>query len=137
MDNRETNKQVVRDLIRLVWEGGNLDALGDFWTDDAVNHAQPGGNRGLAALRAYHEQFGAAFAVFADLTNEIVQQVAEGDTVVTHLVTRGVHTGDFAGTAATGRTVTLAAMRIDRISGGKIAEHWSVSDFAGLMQQLQ
>ncbi|MFN6455887.1 MAG: ester cyclase [Nostoc sp. EfeVER01] len=28
-------------------------------------------------------------------------------------------------------------IRIDRVQDGKIAEHWSVSDAAGLMQQLQ
>jgi len=33
--------------------------------------------------------------------------------------------------------VALATIRIDRIQGGKIAEHWSVADVAGLIQQLQ
>ena len=36
----------------------------------------------------------------------------------------------------TGKTVTLDTIRIDRVEAGKIAEHWSVADMAGLMQQI-
>ncbi|MBR8835260.1 MAG: ester cyclase [Stigonema ocellatum SAG 48.90 = DSM 106950] len=31
----------------------------------------------------------------------------------------------------------MSAIQIDRLQDGKIAEHWSVSDTAALMQQLQ
>jgi predicted ester cyclase len=55
---------------------------------------------------------------------------------MTHMVTSGRHSGDFMGVPATGRSVSLATIRIDRIVDGKIAEHWSVADMAGLVQQL-
>jgi predicted ester cyclase len=31
----------------------------------------------------------------------------------------------------------LATIRIDRLAAGRIAEHWSVADMAGLMSQIQ
>ena len=97
---------------------------------DCVNHADPStANRGIEALRHYHEQFGQAFAAFSDPTIQIEQQVAEDDRVVTQMVTRARHT-------ASGKSVSLATIRIDRLAGGKIAEHWSVADMAGLMQQI-
>ena len=138
MNETETNKQVLRGLIQTVWVGGDLNALPGFWTADCVNHAMPGAdNRGLAALHTYHEQFLLAFAAFSDVQITVAQQVAEADRVVTQVVTRGRHTGEFFGLAPTGKNVLLEAMRIDRFQQGKIAEHWSVSDMAGLMQQLQ
>jgi predicted ester cyclase len=134
----EDNKRRVRDFIEAVWVGQDLGALNRYWTPGCVNHAAPPGHdAGLAALRAYHEQFAAQFSAFSDLAIDLVQQVGEGDTVLTHLLTSGRHSGDFAGMPATGRVVSLVTMRVDRLEDGMIAEHWSVADVAGLMTQLQ
>lgn len=132
-----TNNHVVRDFIHTVWAGQNLGALRDFWTEDCLNHAMPGpDNRGLAALHVYHAAFAADFAAFAGVEIDVVQQVAEGDRVVTQLVARGEHRGSFLGIQPTGKQVALGTIRIDRLRDGRIAEHWSVADIAGLMQQL-
>lgn len=129
---------IIRAMIEAVWNQGNLDALPMFWSANCVNHAMPGPqNVGLAALRAYHEGFLAAFAAFSNIGTSVVQQIEEGDRVVTQMVSKGIHSGDFLGVPATGRGVLLAAIRIDRLDNGKIAEHWSVSDVAGLLEQLQ
>jgi steroid delta-isomerase-like uncharacterized protein len=128
---------LIRDLIEALWVGRDLDALDRFWTSDCVNHAAPGGDGiGLAEIRAYHGQFFEAFAGLSDVRIEVVQQVSEGDRVVSQIVTQARHTGPFLGVPPTGRAVTLHSIRIDRIRDGKIAEHWSVADMAGLMQQL-
>ena len=131
------NKRTVQDFIEVVWRQGDLAALPRFWTEDCQNHAAPAGvDHGMAALKIYHAQFAAAFDAFSDSHIEIVQQVAEGDRVVTQMVTSARHTAPFQGLQATNRTVHLATIRIDRLFGGKIDEHWSVADMAGLMQQL-
>lgn len=67
----------------------------------------------------------------------MLQQVAEGDRVVTQIATSARHTAEFMGHAPSGRTVTLATIRIDRLEGDRIAEHWSVADMAGLLAQIQ
>jgi predicted ester cyclase len=136
-DQNARHKRVLEAFIEAVWRRGDLDALERYWTESCVNHAaQPGHDRGLAALRVYHEQFAAAFAAFAEARIAIVQQVADTDRVVTQMITTARHIGPFMGVAPTGRTVTLATIRIDRMEAGKIAEHWSVADMAGLMTQL-
>ncbi len=137
MADLAANKRIVQGFIEVVWEGRDLAALPTFWTDDCVNHAMPGpDNRGLAVLRAYHEQFFADFSAFSRVQIHIVQQVAEGDRVVTQMTTRGAHSGSFDAVPPTGRDMSLATIRIDRLRDGKIAEHWSVADVAGLLQQL-
>ena len=138
MADSATNGEIVREFIEAVWVGRDLATLATFWTEDCVNYAMPGpDNRGLAALRAYHAQFFADFSAFSHVRIEIIQQVAEGDRVVTQLITRGEQSGEFYGLPPAGKEVSLSTIRIDRLQGGKIAEHWSVADLSGLMQQLQ
>ena len=57
------------------------------------------------------------------------QQVAESNRVATQMVLRAVHREKH-------RNVSLATIRIDRMTDETIAELWSVADMAGLMQQL-
>lgn len=138
MDNADSNKETIRNFIETVWGGQDLASLPDFWTTDCINHAMPGSeNIGLDALRAYHESFFAAFSAFSDVHMAVTQQIAEGDRVMTQITTSGEHSGLFYGIAPTGKRVSMSAIRLDRLEKGKIAEHWSVSDAAGLAQQLQ
>jgi predicted ester cyclase len=138
MNQPDRNKQIIQDFIRSVWKEGNLDALTSFWTEDCINHAMPSPeNQGLPSIRAYHESFGAAFSGFSDVQMDIVQQISEDDRVVTYITTHVTHSGLFFGLEATGKRVTTSVIRIDRIRDDKIAEHWSVSDFSGLMLQLK
>ena len=139
MINTDKNKQIIHDLIQVVWNSQNLTALKDFWTEDCINHAMPGtDNRGLEALQVYHQSFFADFfSAFSDVQIGIMQQVAEGDRVVTYITLRGKHSGSFFGIQPTEKNISMSAIRIDRMQDGKISEHWSVGDMAGLMQQLQ
>ena len=139
MTDSDKNKQIIQNFVQVVWNGRNLNALKDFWTEDCINHAMPGSdNRGLDALKVYHDSFfNDFFSAFPDIQIEIMQQVVEDDRVVTHIISKGKHSGAFYGISPTGKNISTAVIRIDRIQDGKIAEHWSVSDAAGLMQQLQ
>ena len=139
MSSSDRNKQIVRDFVRVVWEGLDVSALSTFWTDNCVNHADPAPVKvGLDALRVYHEGFFTGFLpAFSNGRIEFLQQVAEDDRVVSQMTFRGENSGPLFGKPATGKTATLASIRIDRFENGKIAEHWSVGDLAGLLQQLQ
>jgi predicted ester cyclase len=54
-----------------------------------------------------------------------------------HISLAKVHSGAFYGILPTGKSISTSVIRIDRVQDGKITEHWSVSDAAGLMQQIQ
>jgi steroid delta-isomerase-like uncharacterized protein len=139
MTDANKNKQIIQNFVQAVWNGQNLNALKDFWTEDCINHAMPGSdNCGLEALRVYHDSFfDDFFTAFPDIQIEIMQQVAEGNQVVTYITSKGTHSGTFYGIPPTAKSISTSVIRIDRVQDGKIAEHWSVSDAAGLMQQLQ
>ena len=59
-----------------------------------------------------------------------------GDRVVVRWTGSGTHVADMNGIPPTGRSVTVDAISIHRLSGGKIAETWEVWDTLGFLQQI-
>ena len=73
---------------------------------------------------------------FSDQRWDIHDVLSEGDKVVIRCTHAGVHTGDYFGLPATGRSFAYRQIHIIRIRDGKGLEHWAVRDDASLMQQL-
>jgi predicted ester cyclase len=63
-------------------------------------------------------------------------QVPEGDLLVSHVVGRGVHTGELLGIPATKKEVETEGIAVHRVRDGKIVEYSSVTDVARVLQQL-
>ena len=79
---------------------------------------------------------GMFYGAFPDLQHVIQDQVAEGDKVVSRLIVRGTHRGDFQGVPPSEKQIEMNAIAIHRLSGGRIAEQWVNADMIGLMQQI-
>jgi hypothetical protein len=71
-----------------------------------------------------------------DFRATILDQVAEGDRVVTRKVFHGTHLGPFQGIPPTGRQVEIHLIDIVRVADGQIVEHWNSVDRLGLLAQL-
>jgi predicted ester cyclase len=59
-----------------------------------------------------------------------------GNQVITRCVWRGTHKADFMGLPATGRSIAINIIHIDRWVDGLVTEHYGQFDSLGLMQQL-
>ena len=77
----------------------------------------------------------AFFAGFPDFRLEIEEVLAEGDRVAVRWTFRGTHGGEFLGIAPTGRPVRMAAIEVNRVADGKIAEHWGAVDMGDVAQK--
>jgi predicted ester cyclase len=80
-----------------------------------------------------------AFELFRRATpgsHEILDQIAEGDKVVTRLRAAGTHENDLPGVPKTGNTLEMTATVVHRVENGKIVEKWSDRDELALLQQL-
>jgi steroid delta-isomerase-like uncharacterized protein len=129
----EENIAVVQRYFDLV-EANDLDRLVDevlapeyrlhFDSNPEMDRDQAAG-----ALRA-------SLTAFPGIRHDIQDEFGEGDRVVTRVVARGTHGGDFMGLPPTGREVEIRAIYIHRIADGRIVEQWLVSDGVGLLQQL-
>ena len=73
---------------------------------------------------------------FPDMKITIVNQVAEGDCVVTQMTYTGTHKGELQGVTATGKKVKVTGMSLQKITNGKITEEWAEFDALGMMQQI-
>ena len=85
---------------------------------------------------AFEQYLGMFYAAFSDLTHTFEDMLVEGDTVAFRAVARATHTGDFMGSPATGKQISVVQIGIARVANGKVAELWNSPDQMGLMQQL-
>ena len=130
------NKGLIRRYIQAIDDNATSDwsILDEYIAEDFVAHtaAYPG----VSLDREGMKQAAEAFRVATPGRHEIRMQVAEGDLVVSHIVGRGVHTGELLGIPATNKEVETEGIAIHRVRDGKIVEYWAVSDVARVLQQV-
>ena len=130
----ERNKERQRLFVEVLQNQGEIDRVDEFVRPDFENYtARPGSPSGPEGVRSGLAAFRAGFP---DHDAEVVHMVAEGDLVATYKTFTGTHTGEFLGIPATGRRATIRVMDVVRYRDGRIAEHWSVVDLAGVRAQL-
>jgi steroid delta-isomerase-like uncharacterized protein len=132
----EENKRLIERYMRAVDdnETGDWSILDEYIAEDFVAHNPP--IPGVSLDREGMKQAAEIFRVATPGRHEIRMQVAEGDLVVSHIVGRGVHAGELLGIPATNKDIETEGIAIHRIRDGKIAEYWSVSDVARVLQQV-
>jgi steroid delta-isomerase-like uncharacterized protein len=130
----EKNKEISRRFWEL-FDAGKIEAIEQELLDPKGVFHFPGMPAPLN-VEAFR-QVGVAFRTgFPDLRTMVEFQVAEGDKVVSRLVSTGTHRGEFQGIPATGKKVKIEGIVIERIVNGKIVERWDEFDAVGMMQQL-
>ena len=128
------NKAVIQEFIEEVINQGRLERANDLVKEDFVEldplPGQEQGREGLKAiLRVLH-------SAFPDMHWVVKEMVAEAEKVVTRFVWTGTHRGVFLSIPATGRSVEVKGVVIDRLEDGKMADSRILMDTMGLMQQL-
>ena len=73
---------------------------------------------------------------FPDLHFTIDDVAATPDAIAIQTTMTGTHDGDLFGIAPTHRRVHVTQIQIERVRGGRIVEHWRVTDELTLMRQL-
>ena len=129
----ESNKKLAQSF-HFAFDSGDKAAFATICSPNLVA-TMPGGP-GPMNLETFFAAGSGFVAAFSEAKHNILSQIAEGDMVATRLVWRGVHTGVFAGIPATGRAVSIEAISLDRIEGGKIVTHDAYFDLAAFMGQL-
>jgi predicted ester cyclase len=73
---------------------------------------------------------------FPDAVQRVDDIFAVGDRVCVRLTWVGTHLGEFMGVPATGKTVSVGTIGIDRVVDGKVVEGWGELDMLGLMTTI-
>jgi steroid delta-isomerase-like uncharacterized protein len=130
----EENKAIVERFWK-VWEEGNIDLVEELLAADHVNHnpATPDQPAGAEGVREVVTMFRSAMP---DLKVVIEDMIAEGDKVLVRYTLEGTHEGELFGIPPTGRRLSIKSMAVERVSEGKLREHWRITDSLDMMQQL-
>lgn len=130
----EESKAIMRRFWE-VWEQGNVELLDELLAPEYINHtlAAPDLPPGPEGVKEVVSMFRSGIP---DLRVVIEDMIAEGDRVATRYALEGTHGGHLFGIAPTGRALSIKSMTVERLSGGKIIEHWRVTDELDMMRQL-
>jgi len=136
MSSDENTTLVVRYLQAALTatRSGDFTATDEIEAEDASFHDP--GSFASSVRSAHRRRWQALVATFAELAFDVHEMIGAGDRVIARWSMRGIHGGEFAGVAPTGREVTMAGITIYRVEDGKIAEAWSSYDELGMLEQL-
>jgi predicted ester cyclase len=88
------------------------------------------------AARRVNRLFAEFRAAFPDWHEEIVELVAEGNTVAGRFRCSGTHLGEFLGEAPTGKLMDVEEVFFLRVEEGKFVDLWALEDSLNRMWQL-
>jgi steroid delta-isomerase-like uncharacterized protein len=127
--NTASNEKIVQRAFE-AFEAADERAMREDLAPDFVSHSAPPGFAedadGFVQL-AQHLKAG-----LPDGKLTIHDMFAAGDKVAVRFTHAGTHQGELFGVPASNRTVTVRAIEIYRLSGGKIAEYWGEYDTSDL-----
>jgi predicted ester cyclase len=130
----EQTKAVVRHYFEEIHKR-NIEVLDELLAPNYVDHTPlpfpvPPGREGTI------QTANAALRATPDGWHHLTAQVADGDLVLTMIDAGGTFEQDLFDIHATGKPITMSGMALHRVNDGRLVEHWAISDFAGLFQQI-
>ena len=128
------NKTVVNRFVEEVINQGRLEQADELVVADFIElDPLPGQQPGRVGLK---EVIGQMRAAFPDIHWVLDEQVAEGEKVVSRFTWTGTHRGTFLGIPATGKSINVKGVVIDRIVEGKMVDSRILMDGLSMMRQL-
>jgi predicted ester cyclase len=118
----EQNKEIVRRMVEAINSGNEAAFVEQAFAPRAARRV----GRLFAEFRT----------AFPDWHEEIVELVAEGNTVAGRFRCSGTHLGEFLGEAPTGRHMDVEEVFFVRAEDGKFVDFWGLEDSLGRMRQL-
>ena len=122
MSTPEANKAMVRRMVEAINAGEEAEAVEEMFAPRAARRV----GRLFAEFRS----------AFPDWREEVVQLVAEGDTVAGRFRCSGTHLGEFLGEAPTGKRMEVEEVFFLRAEGERFVDFWGLEDSLGRMRQL-
>lgn len=118
----EQNKAMVRRLVEGI-NAGDIEGIVDELFAPRV-------------ARRMKRLFGEFYSAFPDWREEIVELVAEGNTIAGHFRCSGTHRGEFLGEPPTGKRMEVDEVFFFRVEDGKFVYFWGLEDSLNRMRQL-
>lgn len=116
-------KELVRRFVAEAINGGHDELIDELFTPELAGFAR--------------EWFGAFRRSFPDMKMDLVELVADGDTVVGRFACSATHLGDWRGHAPTGRRFeNVDEVYFFKFDGDAISAVWGIEDTLDRFNQL-
>lgn len=113
-----------------VWTKGDVSSVPAFYSPTFLLNGEETTTeqfaKGVVAWRAR----------FPDFDVSVDQLFSCRDIVVTRVLYRGTHQGDFRNVPAAGQSINVSGIDIFRFRDGKVVEHWHEADHLKMFRQL-
>ena len=120
-------------LIEKSFHEHSLEQLDVLLHPNLVVHAPIPMEQGAEAFK---RALASTREAFPDMKIHIEAGATQEGFMFRHWSMRGTHRAAFLGLPATGRTIALTGVDIERLENGKIVEHWTFWDRMSLIEQL-
>ena len=126
---------VLQAYLQTAWGELNAEGAAEFLHPSYRRHVSP--HMPPLDRRGQVRRIAAFQAAFAEITLTLHDVVADGDRIAFRTTMQGLHSGEFAGVAPTGKQITVSLIDIVRIQDDLIIEQWGGPDMHDLMWQLR
>jgi steroid delta-isomerase-like uncharacterized protein len=114
---------------------GDVSAADGVFAPDCVVHIT-GVPDPFRSVSQWKEFVGGMLKAFPDLHFTMEDQLIQGDRVAYRWHATGTHNGPLGPAPATGKTVAVDGLIVDRVVDGKVQERWEQFDQSLMLQQL-
>jgi len=114
---------------------GDVSVADAAFAPDCVFHITgvPEPFRGVSSWKAF---VAGLLSACPDIRFTIEDQIVQDDRIAFRWRATGTHTGPLGPAPATGKTVTVDGLIVDRLVNGKVQERWEQFDQSLMLQQL-
>lgn len=129
-------QQVANDLLDRYVAAINAHDTSSFpslFTETYIQHS----GRSPSGLAAQIENFKRIMTSMPDVQIRIEDRIISGDKMVARTTYSATHTQTIRGVPPTGKAFSFRTIDIWRIEGGKLAEHWDLTDTAEVLAKLR
>jgi predicted ester cyclase len=124
------SERSVRSYWDDVWSKGNVAATSDFYAPIFRLNGDE------TSVEEFAKGVEAWLAHFSDFRVEVHKLFVCGSVVVSRVIYRAAHTGDFKTLPRTGKTFELSGIDIFEFRDGFVTAHWHETDHWDMFQQL-
>jgi steroid delta-isomerase-like uncharacterized protein len=130
----ETNKAIIRRMIKQVWNERRVDLIEEFYTETVIQHLV--GIASKPEAESVRRAVSMLLDAYPDLQHTIDDEIAKDDKVVHRWTMTSTESGELNGAPAAGKGVIQSGVTIFHLSNARVDEFWWFTDNPKLMQQL-
>ena len=133
MSNSEDLRKIAIDFFENVWNKGEQKFIDIYISEKSIGN-DPRFGTGKESFRMQWRKWQEAFP---NINFKVIETITEGDLVVTRWHLTGTNSGSYLSYPATGRSISIEGVSIDRIENGQIVSGFDAWDQLELFKQLK